>query len=61
MIIDAFFIVCLVIAVFVLGLFVGYFVGVGSERETLEPDVDRADFGSLETKTPLAFKPAIED
>jgi hypothetical protein len=34
MIIDGFFVVCLFIVVFVLGLFIGYFAGFGGERET---------------------------
>lgn len=35
MIIDAFFIICLIMVVFVLGLSIGYFAGFGSWRETL--------------------------
>jgi hypothetical protein len=62
MIIDAFFIVCLLIAVFVLGLSVGYFAGFSSEKGT--PWVLRGSgwLWELEDqKTPLAFEPVFED
>ena len=36
-VIDAFFIVCLIMVVFVIGLSIGYFAGFGSGREMLEP------------------------